>query len=537
MMTMRRPSSRQQPLVLCRPSRKGARFVLFISAWLAVAGSVCAQPHYPPPPGWEFVKSLDSTVGFALRVVGDTAVLQVSSVFGLRSDSLSTDGGRTWGAFPRYDSNAFWSGMFPHSISFFTLRGTGNGMMNFRSSSGFNTWSDHLMDSTTIASMSALKEVYIDPVDDRGIFFRTSVGQQAYREESIWRSRDGGFTWVKLPLPMPRNGAGVMYEICFDVRRRGLWYVSVQGTYEGTYTDYYKTDDDGVTFARMPYAGLAWGGPLGYNWLKLWSGYSGISAPGVLRGWIKRLDGAGMEYRGVAEIGPDPADTVQRVRPWLSLFDTTIPFSNHDSGWYKSIIPENCSFYSRDPLHQFLQEYGSRWNPLDSVLSMCKSHLYETTNDGETWKSLWESSISPFIELATLDEATNTLWVIATDTAPPNLKDYSATRHCIFRYRLPDQVYDSGSNLVPQSIRISSISPQPADHQVDVNLSIPSADRVHLFLVDELGRAVRVIFDGWMSAGEQSLRWTIPGTVRSGSYRVVARTRRGVASRAQIICR
>jgi hypothetical protein len=481
-----------------RAFTENTTMVLFLRSFLLISvvlamHSAPAQQRAAPPPGWELVRNLDFVNSVNFHASGDTLFLN-----GL----ISTNSGATWdtlwvNTWDTIRHTLPFPDFFPHSAAMWAvtgIKGTKNGR-EFIVSRGTSEWTEYPFDSTTNASIGTTYDGAVNPFDDNDIFLLTDQAGQQIREVGVWRSRNGGRSWARmLNLPPPDQGIGAVYALRFDVRAAGQWYLGVQSGYMSQGESHYKTSDNGNTFERM----------------NCWGTYAGISATGVFRTlwenpWNYPI--------GVIDYGPNGRDSTN----WLWRMDSTLPLTNLDSGYAHLLSSASYVFYDDNPSHAFIAEAEGAWNPKDSMRESGRSQLYETTNDGEVWNSLWTTHSVPFVWDAYLDQRTNTIWASSFDSVGVN-SFVGYPFHSLFRYRLNTAIGSETDRLVPRVIVIRSVYPNPIRSMARIEFTTNRSGHVTLGLFDMEGNKVRELFDGFSDAGVHQVTWNLPPSIRSGAY-------------------
>ena len=83
-------------------------------------------------------------------------------------------------------------------------------------------------------------------------------------------------------------------------------------------------------------------------------------------------------------------------------------------------------------------------------------------------------------------------------------------------------VIDEGELSQPTSFALYQNTPNPFNMDTEIRYALPENGRVRLFIYDMRGRLVRILADGYQTAGTQSIFWdgkdTFGRDVSSGIY-------------------
>jgi hypothetical protein len=490
--------------------------MLFLSTALIVCSAV-AQTRNPAPSGWEYVRTIDSDNIITFHASGDTLFLN-----GL----YSTNGGTSWDTLwapmwdtvPHFLSTYFF---YPHSAALWGVSGSTkikNGIAYVRTNGTMN-WEEYPFDSTTSASIGSPYNGFVNPFDDNDLFLLSDEAGQQTRLVGIWRSRNGGRSWNRmLNIPLPDAGIGAVYDLLFDERAAGQWYLSVESGYMPQAPNYYETTDNGVTFERMNY----------------WGRYAGISAPGILRDWWTT---SYQNVVGVVDRGQGVTDSAKFTN-WLTAMDPTLPMSNTDSGYHHTLEVDPYAHFDSQPEHAFVPEYAVTWSTADSIVTRYYSHVYETTNDGETWTSLWSLIDMPLPYRCFLDQQSRTLWVLAIDNMPYKWPGYVArTQKRLFRYALPTDVAQEPARAIPTGIEVTSLFPLPVRNSLNMSFTMHHDAPIRVAFYDILGSKVRDVYIGTGHSGQNVLYWNVPAYVHLGTYSLRFESGSHVLSRTVVVFR
>lgn len=471
--------------------------VVIVSVCLLTTG-LCsrAQQRNPPPPGWEFVRKLDSVNSVTFHASGDTLFL---------NGEFSTNGGTTWDTLwntatdtaPHARFKTFNPHFFPHTAQIWDVQWTSDGLKRvFIVSNGTSDWKTYPLDSMTEISMGSFVDGEINPFDDNDIFLVTDYGNQRFPDFGMWRSRDGGHTWARIEnLPFPDHGQGMKYLLMFDARAADQWYLYVDGQGINGTLSFYRTTDNGISFSRDC----------------CWGKYAGISAPGVFRTWWEK----GYQYGvGIVDMSPAGEDSIN----WLTKMDSTLPMTKLDSGYSHFLREGSYQFFASDPAHAFVAEAEGAWNLADSVIKFTKSHLYETTNDGEIWQSIWSASTAPLVNSLYLDQSTRTLWATTFDSLETKWRQVPLPFYSLVRHRLQTDVNSFTADALPTQVIVNQVFPNPVHSTALINYELSASGPIRLEVFDQIGKTVRELYSGHSESGPHHMMWNIPSFIPSGTY-------------------
>lgn len=448
-----------------------------------------AQP-FPPPQGWEYVRSFDSVNVNLVHVRADTASLVISD---LRQQRLflywSPDGGATWDS-TRLTTNLYGPfGVFPRSNTmwFWALEGSWSLLTT---SDGGKTFVHHPVDSNTgFYYAPEMRDMFVNPFDLNDLVVVTKSGSGTEEFDAVYRSRDGGQTWPKQPI----MSGQYQIDVLFDQRQQGLWYVNKQGVT-------YRTNDNGNNFT-----------PIGNSW----GTYCGISAPGVFRNWWSI--GSELAITGVIDTKaePTPSDTVIKAN-WLSKMDSFLVENNKPGGHFHALSKENFSYGELSPQISCITNVHDRWNPTTDSVYQWQSFIFSTTNDGNTWNPLWTEQHSA--GFPAIDESTQHIWAISQDVVVTNFSVIAPPQYSLWKRDVSTNVIRNEFTDLPKTVGILSGFPAPMKKMMTLQYEIHKSGHTVISVCDFLGHAVEKIFDADEESGHHEITYVPPQDFVSGAY-------------------
>ncbi|MES2766346.1 MAG: T9SS type A sorting domain-containing protein [Bacteroidota bacterium] len=489
------------------------RFPLVIIAFALFAVQLFAQPKdlgYESPAGWTYIMNLDSVDVIGMHVHNDTMVLSAESrriptpEQGRFFTLYSLNGGSTWDTLvPEKEADnvnfLIPDQYFPNSNKLYRMIFTQDTstlvrLVSFKISEDlgrtFTTRYDYdTVMSRTLEGRSAVMQFH-PLAPDEGFYVRSSNSVFF----SVFRTHDGGKTWQYQPLPPPRDGRGVYYQILPDIRNPKTWNVWVNGADHSWVDDFYQTRDDGKSF----------------SYIDQWGEYAGIGYEGEVRSWWKKDYYSNI---GIISSG-DKGDSVKI--PWLKRMAPEKPDPDFDNEYYYTIYDGNYKFLEHKPDTAFTGVWETKWEKGTDSIKLFNSYIYRTYNDGETWENIWNSPISA--NRIYVDQKLETVWTVTADYRPKKFNDAPNNLPLYSLYK--QQIHTSIEDKKPNNNSISnlSISPNPAENQTRIEYTNTKSGKVKIILYDILGIKIRTIYSGIQEAGEQKILWNIPAAIPSGTY-------------------
>lgn len=484
-----------------------------IHAFLAFVFSVCcavAQPDdlgYEPPAGWTYVMNLDSVDVLGIHIHNDTVVLSGESrrmpapdkgrLFAL----YSLNGGSTWDTLhqEKYNENVGYlgTGFFPNSNRIYRLLreqdpATLVQLVSMRISYDLGKTFPERYDYDTLLSQVLIgtnRRMHFHPLaPDEGFYVR---GQNSIFYD-VFRTHDGGKTWQHQPMPPPRDGRGVYYQILPDVRNPRVWNAWVNGADHSFVDDFYQTRDDGKSF----------------SYIDQWGEYGGIGYAGEVRSWWKSHYYSTI---GIVSTG-DKGDSVKI--PWLKSMAPGKPDPDFDNGYHYTLVNDNYKYLEKMPDTSIIVVREVNWKKPNDTITDYRTYMYRTYNDGETWESIWPTYLD--IYKIFLDQSTKTLWLVTNDSTAKQMSQNFPPKHRLYRQQVFTSVEDEPDNK--NFIDNISISPNPAESFITLQYISSTYGKVEINLYDLTGAKVRTIYSGWQDMDAHSILWNIPGEIAKGMY-------------------
>jgi len=486
---------------------------------LFVVSSLCAQPPNPPP-GWEYVRDLDSMIVEHYHSWNDTIFMSGRDVHSgvYRNFFLvSYTGGKDWdsAAYPRINPSGGYSwGFYPNDGRYWVLYQ--DSVIRFYTSRDGKTFDSILIGKDTTSGMGGISGIYIDPHDANHIIFKGSFSVAISSLDELFQSFDGGRSWEPVNVPLIPNER-IYLDVAYNVRRSENWYVHVtekahhtEPEKDTTYT--VRTTDNGQTFEG--------GQP--------WATYYGIRDIHDLTYWKNETD---YTISGLRKVNDSTNDSSSINL--LSLFHPSFQTTNYNLGYWRTLsqnggqepyFPTNFNFLSSDPLNSTLVEYELKWTVSTNIPIEYRTWVYQTFDDWKTWEIIWNNIEKYWVDQTFLDQKTNTLFatVNAYDSTgvtshPQYFKSF------LYKQILKKSSVNSNRNLKRS---ILSIFPCPAQQLINVQLPEDDADVISHSLSDVTGRTLLGIKDFYLS--QNILELVVPETVLDGIYILKIRTKHSV---------
>lgn len=474
-----------------------------------LGGAALAQPPdlgYPPPPGWEYVRNLDS-LSFNLYAHNDSLFTSSKSVELNAPDIFehSTDGGKTW-----HPSNSSKPGVLP--VYPLNIKGTPilwNELVGKDSTHTLvvsmdlgQSWQDRAIMNDFIPDLknkgltnygsSEDKNIIADIHSPRLNWF-IKYAELPYRKyQNMHFSTDGGITWKLLEIPPPSNylsASTVTFDIRFDCRDLGAWYFKSQGIIiphfgeNDTATEYYVSRDQGKTFTPIPVLG----------------DLIGVTGKAEHFFWTGPKENYFTGYKTIDSLQQEKnVGLLKKMMPYKFSMDTT----NCSIDRYGSI------FFPSNPEQVLVLVSESRIDKIKDTVYYDSTWLYYTT-DQITYQLLWQRDGKGYAGRTFLDIPKGNVYLVSIDT--PRIKYYD--NNSIYRKSLwKRKVF---------SIPSSAVNEQPQSEKADPVISVrwslgqpvlafeqPKGSQTKIILFDLLGRNLKEVFSGYLQSGSFTFRVT-----------------------------
>jgi|GEM_PF-2391879 len=374
---------------------------------------------------------------------------------------------------------------------------------------------------------------------------------------TVLRTTDGEH-WEKLDIPIMPDPAPQLWAVTSD--ETGNVYVGGGGVPDGSGGVLWRSTDLGENWEDISMA------PEFDIVELLFTDPSTVYAIGDSGnvGWvhqdrqavIRKSTDAGVTWRTVA-------NEVSRTAPGLGVCMRDIQFPSRDTGW--AVGEHAMLLRSVDGGESW--EYFDTWSHIDlyglHFFSGAEGFVYgegrgmpNTVSGGMTWDTLWHNwgyifdsyFVRPDLGFAcnrgierTTDRGRTWTWdVLETlDPAHPNatpqframtfsdpLHGWAVGDGGVIYRTTSGGVVSAASPPSPREIAMS-VCPQPLDprmHSGVVTVTLPASQHIRLVLHDLLGRPVRELYQGMLTAGRHSLRLQTHANLSPGVYFLVLRT-------------
>lgn len=460
----------------------------------ASSSNVVAQP-FPPPAGWEYVRSFDSLDIMVTHARGDTITVTGKDIHaGVNWFEIfhSTNGGASWDSTTMLHSIYGPSGFFPKSNTMW-FWGLDSGKIFMTTEDGGRIYTTfRYAANDPIQFQPDTKDMVVNPFDKTDLVVITDQQFSPDEYDQVFRSRDGGRSWTPMTFPA---GAGI-YSAMFDVRQQGLWYVNARSNSGGSIT--YRTNDNGSTFV-----------PIGNNWGR----YCGIAAPGVFRNWW--VTDSYITVIGVADIKDDqPLNSADSVN-WIGKMDTLLPEYNSAAGHSHELNYSFYSVYEFAPETALITNIYDHWNPQTDSIFQEYSYVYHTTNDGTSWQLLWGDVHSA--GFCTLDESAHRAWIESEDLKVSKFHDYVPRNYSLWKHSLNPNSVSTAPNGSPCIVGQLHAFPTIVRDKISVQLEILRAGHTNISICDPAGRGVQTLIDSRCEIGRHNLEFNLRRNAPSGA--------------------
>jgi len=220
---------------------------------------------------------------------------------------------------------------------------------------------------------------------------------------------------------------------------------------------------------------------------------------------------AGLPERWVTHVTADPFD-VQTIYATLSGFrwDEPLPhvFKSTNLGQSWIDITGNLPEF---PVNDIVLDPDIPGR----IIVGTDAGLYGTTDGGQTWSWIWDGL--PAVPICALKVHVPTRTVVA---GTYGLSSYKAN--------LDDILSGIPSRNKQEKIALS-VSPNPAQTQVNLHFYLPEKDRMIIKMVGLKGDLVKILYDGDLSGGNQNIRCNLDNSaqhVPAGLYMIVVEGKR-----------
>jgi hypothetical protein len=466
-----------------------------------------ADLGYPPPPGWEYVRNLDSA-SFNLYAHNDS-LLVLYKAGALNSEYIwthSTDGGKTWDSsfFPKGSRGniggtaIFWNYQVDKD-SINTLWISTDLAQTWEKRATMNDFVPNIKNST-------VESWGIDEIGQFGIipdlhnpygtwFIKYKRNQTAYT--FVYYSTDAGYTWKLLEIPPPSNyqiANRVIFDIKFDYREPGAWYFVSRGIYyphfgdNDTATEYYVSRDQGQTYKQIP----VFGDFIGVTDTAehfLWTGPKENTITGY-----KVIDSNLIERK---------VDLLQQLTPDKFPLDT--------SEGYNYGIGKNSTFFVPNPDQLLLAVGEGKNDKSKDTIYFGNGWLY-FSKDQKKFEEIFYASNLPRLSSNFTDQKNGTIWLKTIDTLLTRFNNSGIYRQSLWKRKVftptSTVVSNNSDNIVtPETSIIYSQTGPPS-----LIIRQPKTAHTRIRLYDILGKELAVIFDGALASGDYRFRlWEARG--------------------------
>lgn len=474
---------------------------------------VSAQPPNPPP-GWTFVRDLDSLEVNILHAVDDTIFMFAADRHVSNKNKgvtlVSFDGGNSWDSVykpPEVGEEQYAVGVFPNEAKIWFSKIIDSSRTFFISKNGKNYESFKIGIDTTYGL--GFEKFFIDPHNPDHWLIVGSFSLATAKNSRLSQSFDGGRTWKVVKVPTA-TAEKLTFELVFDTRQKDTWYVrEILQQHNPMYDTaiVYRTTDNGSSFTPV----------------RQWGIHYSIGYPGEVRRWWGVPQAENMLFGPM--IGEDTSEVLEKYN-WLQMFHPQLPLPNRNENKYYGrelsnnknqffespwpfYFPSNYLYRRKKPHlativeHEFSWESGNRYE---------NSWIYQTYDDWKTWNTIWSSGPDQSVEQTFMDESEEVLWAISktfTDTA---VKTY------LYRRSIASTVDYQGI----QHILLISY-PSPSTGIVNVKLPREFTDVSRISLFDALGNKLAVPIKNFL-LDKSTLELVIPSSIPSGCYSLIIQT-------------
>lgn len=450
---------------------------------------------YDPPEGWEYIRRMDS-LDFVFYVHNDS-IYMASRTNALNSPHVfehSTDGGKSWRPSTSVQpinhiyaqhvrgTTILWNELVDKDTIHTLMISTDLGQ----------TWQERVKMNDFV--LKAKERVLAYSENGQGIVsdihdpLRTwfvkyappGSGWPLFNHQFMYFTTDAGYTWKLLEIPAPpgwQYANYVIFEIKFDYREPGAWYFMSRGVEEDhfgnttTVTEYYVSRDKGQTFTQIPLLG----------------DMVGVTGVGEHFYWLREKDQSIISYRIVdSNLKEDTVNILQQILPEKFPRDTSSGYLSIDNSLISYLHPNEIAYRINEQINDSLY--------------MSTSWLFYS-DDGVTFKKLWERVNSGIIGWNVLDQGTGTIYFRSFDFA---------ARKSLWKRRVFSNS-NSGVRSKDFSLDVPSVTViYTLDKHPELVIRQPKTVQTRITLCDILGRELFVVYDNILHNGEYRFKlWEV----------------------------
>lgn len=463
---------------------------------------------YPPPPGWEYVRNLDTT-DIQIFAHNDSVLFQTKiPSTGFWKLERSTDGGKTFqqsilppgvGSVEQVPNTPLlWTYVIKDTIG--TLVVSEDLGQTYQDRARMNDLIPDFQELTPTGHFgNFLRSNPHNPRNNWFLFF-SQVPFQGVNFEQLYMTTDGGYSWEQINVPLPSNHsiATVIYlDIRFDHRDPSSWYFISQGIYKphtppyDTVTEYYVSRDRGQTFTQIPIV----------------SKIIGVTDTGEHFFWTGPKKDYYTGYKVYDSLG---------IEKQVGLFEKILPYklpidSLKSNGC--SIDPDRSVIFSYDPTQMLINVAERKFDKDKDTVYFDSTWLFYT-KDGISFEQIFRSPSRGRALYTYNDPIQGTVWLSTIDTPAVKYKNNG---------------YLSRKSLWKRKVFMSSLSTIKVAKDCDYTSTIIYSESMkptlilnqeksaksRIILYDILGRQLCLILDGILHDGVH--RFTVPTYVEETS--------------------
>ncbi len=455
--------------------------LLFLSFF---EGNIYAQPPNPPA-GWEYVRALDSLTIDEFHAVGDTIFMfgYDNHVSVKRSFKVvSYDGGMSWDSvvIPPEITEIYQYGVFPTEAKIWLSHIIDEKRRFYISKDGKNyEWFEIGKDTTAGLGFS---NFFIDPKDPNHWIVIGSFKLGLSKNSRLSQSFDAGRNWKVVNVPTA-PAEQLTFELVFDARRKGVWYVRVTAEPhigQGTVL-IERTTNNGETFEEA----------------KQWGTHYGIGYPGEVRRWWGYSE---RSFYGPM-IGNESDDVVDSIN-LLQKFHSQLPTTNPSNGYERWLSnpakqftsnylfhPSNYIVFQSDPQVGTIVEQEIQKDSFTNKEEYTHSWIHQTNDDWKTWNTVWESGPYEYADQTFLDQKRLTLWTVTRFLSDTALPGYIGDRYksYLYKYSLTVSAVQPIENSPTVQLKVY---PNPLDQKTTLTFESCTSGLMYMEVVSSMGVSV-----------------------------------------------
>lgn len=478
-----------------------------------------ADLGYPPPPGWEYVRNLDS-LNLVFYPHNDSIFIGTqNNIKGTEYlVAHSTDGGKNWASstFPENHKKFYWGipGWIKGTsiLHYYFIDPKDSSHYLIVSTDLGQTWNDRTkmndfvkdikeMNQEAQSVIISSKDVIISDIHYPEKNWFIKYNELYFGIDYIYNSVDGGISWSPLQIPVPSSHLSITrlnFDIKFDYREPGAWYFAsrriyvprfypVDGDYD-TVTGYYVSRDQGKTYKQIPVLG-DYVGVTDYAEHFLWTGPKENAITGY-----KVIDSNLIERK---------VELLQQLTPDKFPLDT--------SKGYGYSIGLNSTFFAPNPDQLLLAVGEGRYDGSKDTVYFANGWLYFSKDQKKFEEILYASNL-PRLSSTFVDQKSGTVWLKTIDTLVTKSHNSAIYHQSLWKRKVftpTSTVVGNGAaeNISPTTSIIYGQTSPPT-----LIIRQPKTAHTRIALYDILGKELAVIFDGALAIGDYRFRlWEATG--------------------------